>query len=906
MDFYADGTANVLPPLDPLSLKRAYPFDTHDYSYDESPQPMIPQSSEVPLNDQPANVAWILENICFGSIIEVKVQPHDINKLNEYTSGQLLPVQCFNVVQEGDFLTLDFWGVKFGRLNKGLCRGLHDLVAQNQVQIQAFIPRDDLITAMQCRNSRIPEPLPAEINIYGSKANAREIGATLSKSGIFLQRPQYGLEISEYYNPHILRMDGYPDPLPFEEPPGSQDSTKDSQETPERGTGESREPTRRNDTAVVDSILDSLSHHPMLQDIAAVPEIKTSLLDHQKEGIDFVYRRETEQIDSDLSLWKYNDKDADEPFYQHVLSGAKQPKRAEARGGIIADEMGLGKSLVIISTITGSLSRAREFVAAENQQRQSQPGRKPTSGATLIIVPSSLLIDNWVDEVRKHTYAGALSFHKHIGSARHRETHYLYDRPIIFTTYATVAAEFRRGDSTLAKINWFRIVLDEAHDIRNRSTKQFQAVASLSARHRWCLTGTPIQNSLDDLGALVSFLKVPILEKAPTFRKLITNPINSESRARFKNLQALLRTVCLRRTRQLLDLPEPRTEERRLPLSAAELCDYRNLLLQGRLQIDMAVSQRGKTNVKSAFLESLLKLRLFCNNGRTNAIMQCGPTGLPTDPTEALCYLEQHGENMCAYCSGVILFISESPGNDGGNFIAGCSHLLCHNCVPYHRGEKERCPTCAGQEGSVPHTTLPSSGMHIEPTVGDGSTDIGRTIPYPSKLLALLSDIGQNPREKSIVFSSWKKTLSLVSQLFTTYGIQHKTIDGSLPSGERIKVLKDFRSFSGANILLMTLGTGAVGLNLAVASRIYLLEPQWNPSIESQAIGRALRIGQTAQVVIIRYIIQDTIEENNVLFRQKRKLELAGGGFNRGKDTQSEKLQALRNVFAVDDSVAPE
>ncbi|KAK8123092.1 P-loop containing nucleoside triphosphate hydrolase [Apiospora sp. TS-2023a] len=884
MDFYAD-TANVLPPLDPLSLKRAYPFDTHDHSYEHSPQPVL-------LTDQPANVAWILENTCFGSIIEVKVQPHDINKLNEYTSWQLLPVQCFNVVQEGDFLTLDFWGVKFGRLNKGLCRGLHDLVAQNQVQVQAFIPSDDLVTAMQCRNGQTPEPLPAEINIYGSKANAREIGATLSKSGIFLQRPQYGLETAEYYNPHILRMDGYPDPLPFEEAQESQDSTNDAQETPERSAGESREPTRRTDTAEVDLILDSLSHrHPMLQEIAAVPEIKTSLLDHQKEGIDFVYRRETEQIDYDLSLWKYNDKDADEPFYQHVLSGAKQPKRAETRGGIIADEMGLGKSLVIISTIAGSLARAKEFVAAENQQRQSQPGRKTASGATLIIVPSSLLIDNWVDEVRKHTYAGALSFHKHIGSTRHRETHYLYDRPIVFTTYATVAAEFRRGDT---------------HDIRNRSTKQFQAVASLSACHRWCLTGTPIQNSLDDLGALVSFLKVPILEKAPTFRKLITNPINSESRARFKNLQALLRTVCLRRTRQLLDLPEPRTEERRLPLSTSELRDYRNLLLQGRLQIDMAVSQRGKTNVKSAFLESLLKLRLFCNNGRTNATMQCGPTGLPMDPTEALGYLEQHGENICAYCSGVILFISESAGNDGGTFIAGCSHLLCHNCVPYHRGEKERCPTCANQVGTVPQTTLPSSVMHIEPTVGDESTDMGRTIPYPSKLLALLSDIGNNPREKSIVFSSWKKTLNLVSQLFTTYGIQHKTIDGSLPSGERIKVLKDFRSFSGANILLMTLGTGAVGLNLAVASRIYLLEPQWNPSIESQAIGRALRIGQTAQVVIIRYIMQDTIEENNVLFRQKRKLELAGGGFNKGKDTQSEKLQALRNVFGVDESVAPE
>ncbi|KAK6216250.1 vacuolar ATPase assembly integral membrane protein vma21 [Pestalotiopsis sp. IQ-011] len=98
----------------------------------------------------------------------------------------------------------------------------------------------------------------------------------------------------------------------------------------------------------------------------------------------------------------------------------------------------------------------------------------------------------------------------------------------------------------------------------------------------------------------------------------------------------------------------------------------------------------------------------------------------------------------------------------------------------------------------------------------------------------------------------------------------------------------------------MTLGTGAVGLNLAIASRIYLLEPQWNPSIESQAIGRALRLGQTAQVVIMRYIMIGTIEESDVFFSQKKKLELAGGGFNKGKDMQSDKFQALMDVFGVD------
>lgn len=75
--------------------------------------------------------------------------------------------------------------------------------------------------------------------------------------------------------------------------------------------------------------------------------------------------------------------------YQHIFSGAKRPQQDEAKGGIIADEMGLGKSLVILSTVAGSLDRAEDLVAAENQLLPTQPLRKAPSRATLILAPSS-------------------------------------------------------------------------------------------------------------------------------------------------------------------------------------------------------------------------------------------------------------------------------------------------------------------------------------------------------------------------------------------------------------------------------------------------------------------------------------------------------------------------------------
>ncbi|TPX09018.1 uncharacterized protein E0L32_001721 [Thyridium curvatum] len=597
---------------------------------------------------------------------------------------------------------LEYNKIKFGRLNKGLCGQLYDLVAKDQIDIHAFMFTKDWHDALKGWENDASHHVLAEINIYGAKERAQEIGSALSKSGIFLQMPKHGLEDDDYYNPQLLRVEGFPDMLSPE---------------PENG-----------------------------------------------------------QLESELSLWKYNDVDSDEPFYQHVLSGAKRPQRVEARGGIIADEMGLGKSLVILSTIAGSLDRAEAFAMAESQQGPSQPRRKQASKATLIISPSSLLIDSWVDEIQ-HTYSGIFPFHKHIGSTRHQETHLLYDRSIVFTTYATAAAEFRRGQSILSETTWFRIVLDEAHDIRNRATNQFQAMSGIPALHRWCLTGTPIQNSL---GALVSFLKVPILENAPTFRKLIVNPINSTSGPRFHNLQILLRAVCLRRTRQLLDLPEPISKTRIRSLTPSERADYQKLLSQCREEIDMAVSRPGRHTVSSACLKSLLKLRLFCNNGLANTTIQPGPTGLPDDPDEALIYLQQFEENL-------------------------------------------------------------------------------------------------------IVFSSWKKPLTRIHELLVHYGIPHRTIDGSLRLAERVNVLKDFRSPVGTDILLMTLGIGATEPDYCIAH------------IPSGATVESIH-----RVVIIRYIMKETIEENLILFRQKRKLELAGDSFNRGKDMQPERLQLLLDVFGME------
>ncbi|CAG9945357.1 unnamed protein product [Clonostachys rosea f. rosea IK726] len=169
---------------------------------------------------------------------------------------------------------------------------------------------------------------------------------------------------------------------------------------------------------------------------------------------------------------------------------------------------------------------------------------------------------------------------------------------------------------------------------------------------------------------------------------------------------------------------------------------------------------------------------------------------------------------------------------------------------------------------------------------------LGRS--WPSKLLAMLQDLKENlDKEKSIVFSFWRQSLDVVGRLLAEHNITYCRVDGLLKPAHRKKVLEEFCSENSPRVLLMTLGTGAVGLNdLSIASRVHFLEPQWNPSIESQAIGRVLRLGQEKEVCIVRYIVEGSIEQS-VEDRQITKIRLAQAGEMHSSGTVSQAGLAL-------------
>jgi SWI/SNF-related matrix-associated actin-dependent regulator of chromatin subfamily A3 len=148
--------------------------------------------------------------------------------------------------------------------------------------------------------------------------------------------------------------------------------------------------------------------------------------------------------------------------------------------------------------------------------------------------------------------AGSLSVNIYHGRSREVEPRGLANSDIVLSTYYTVANEVLDAQSPLKYIEWFRVVLDEgnrstavvseqllnisAHTIRQMKTKLFQSVLKLSAKYRWCLTGTPIQNSLEDLASLVSFIGSQSLDSLVEFRRHIITPVTKGTTQGIQNL----------------------------------------------------------------------------------------------------------------------------------------------------------------------------------------------------------------------------------------------------------------------------------------------------------------------------------------------------------------------------------
>ncbi|RDW70894.1 uncharacterized protein DSM5745_08405 [Aspergillus mulundensis] len=665
------------------------------------------------------------EDACFGMLCEVKARLKDDARIAESTSrvardGSGEEMVRLTMVQRDNHLALQFSsGVDIAVLNTRVTQTIHGLDKLCRIEYDLLVEGKELAGAISTwMSSGKAVDFNVEIVISGPSVHRDEIGSILSHYGFYLQVPRYNIQGRVYDNPHVWDLG---------------QSTEVLQIQSCSNGGQSL-----NIVAEASSFLDTLDQSTLLGAAQIDKRVTQRLLSHQRTGVDFIAQREGWQPSTSFALWHTVTKGKTK-YYEHKITGARNISQPQDKaGGILADQMGLGKTLTILSAIVGSLGLARLWATSEPSTSLSKVG------ATLVIVPSETIISQWKREIASHLAAHSIRIMKYHGSNRAHGSSNFAACEIVLSTYATVSAEFRAGASRLHAVQWFRVVLDEAHNIRDSSTAQFRAVASLPAQLRWCLTGTPIQNSLQDLGSLVRFLRISQLDSNPYFRQHITTPVEKGQAVGLTNLKILLRSICLRRTKELLKLPEPERTIHEVKLSLVETSEYSRIIEQVNLTVETAVSEGRPADARRAVFKMILKLRLLCTLGTFYRAWEAYGEDA-TSQEERFALLQQSDEAKCAVCSCDILSIDDPTHQDYGVFTQ-CHHLLCLDCfgqcnenqtAPINkiftkRPKKQQCPIC-GKSGKREKT---NNQDRFKPTASN-IANLGQS----EKLSCLMSDI---------------------------------------------------------------------------------------------------------------------------------------------------------------------
>lgn len=158
---------------------------------------------------------------------------------------------------------------------------------------------------------------------------------------------------------------------------------------------------------------------------------------------------------------------------------------------------------------------------------------------------------------------------------------------------------------------------------------------------RWCLSGTPISNSLDDLRSLLAFLQFHPFSDANLFRKHIIEPLCTDSPDQFRNLRMLLHAICFRRTAELLSLPSHLTEEVAITLSSREDEMYKEILAQSQKEYENIANMKSSKKKHTVLFTVTMQLRRLCNHGTFQQLPNTDPNLLKPDA---------QSKPLCEYC----------------------------------------------------------------------------------------------------------------------------------------------------------------------------------------------------------------------------------------------------------------
>jgi hypothetical protein len=448
--------------------------------------------------------------------------------------------------------------------------------------------------------------------------------------------------------------------------------------------------------------------------------------------------------------------------YQHEGYSWLRFLQAQRLGGILADDMGLGKTLQTLTYVQA---------AKEAGELAGKP--------VLVVAPTSLVF-NWQSEAAQ--FCPDLRVLPLQGADRRHRFAAMGEADLVISTYALLSFD----KEELLRQTFHTIILDEAQYIKNARAKSTLIATQLRADHRFCLSGTPLENHLGEIWSLFNFLMPGFLGDAAHFQKHCRLPIEKHRDADAeKHLLRRVQPFMLRRTKEAVakELPPKSEIVQYCDLSGPQRDLYEAVRLRMHSKVRQEIAARGLARSQIIVLDALLKLR----------------------------------------------------------------QVSCH--PPLMKGEDAR-----RIKGSAKLETL----------------------------LDLLETLIEEGR-RIVLFSQFVEMLEVIAGTLRERGVSFVMLTGS--SRNRGELVKTFQS-GAAQVFLVSLKAGGVGLNLTAADTVIHYDPWWNPAAERQAADRVYRIGQDKPVFVYKLIARDTVEEK-ILALQQRKQELADALFSEGGATMA-------------------
>ena len=528
-------------------------------------------------------------------------------------------------------------------------------------------------------------------------------------------------------------------------------------------------------------------------------------------------------------------------FQLEGLDWMMKQEKSQWKGGLLGDEMGMGKTIQAVSLIMSDY---------------------PAKDPTLVVVPPVALMQ-WQNEIKEYTNGKlkVLIYHNSNPKVKTLKMAELRSYDVIMISYSGLESIYRKEskgwkrddgivkeNSRIHAIKYHRLILDEAHNIKTRTTGVAKACFALKADYKWCLSGTPVQNRIGEFFSLLRFLQIKPFacyfckackcaelhwsqdvekkcngcshsgfQHVSVFNQELLNPITQSDdhelrKAALDKLRLVTDRIMLRRMKRdhtaSMELPPKEVIIHNEFFGDVERDFSSSIMSNTTRQFDTYVSRGVMLNNYANIFGLIMQMRQVANH-----------------PDLILKKHAEGGQNVmvCSICDET----AEEP------IRSRCHHEFCRKCAKdYVRSFEDVTPDCPrchialaidfdqpDIEQDEDHVKKNSIINRIKMEDWTSSTKIEMLVYDLYKL--------RSPKQtnKSIVFSQFTSMLQLVEWRLRRAGFKTVMLDGSMSPAQRQRSIEFFMNNTDVEVFLVSLKAGGVALNLTEASRVFIIDP---------------------------------------------------------------------------------